>query len=125
MEHSMEEKRLIHIKDEDFQREVLESKVPVVVDFWAPWCSPCLTAAPVLEKIAEEYQEQLKICKLNVDEERRTAVEYSIVSIPTLIIYKNGEIVDQIIGVGPSFESLLKQKITPHLDKSTGSEHME
>jgi thioredoxin 1 len=118
----MEEKRLIHIKDEDFQHEVLESKVPVVVDFWAPWCSPCLVAAPVLEKIAQEYQEQLKICKLNVDEERRTAVEYGIVSIPTLIIYKNGKIVDQVIGVTPSFESMLKQKITPHLDKNTGTE---
>lgn len=118
-EQTMEEKRIIHIGDEDFQREVLTSNIAVLVDFWAPWCSPCLAAAPVLEKIAQEYKEQLKVCKVNVDEERRTAVECGIVSIPTLNIYMNGEVVEQIIGVSPSFESNLKQKIAPYLDHNT------
>ena len=113
----MEEKKTINIGDDDFEYEVLKSHIPVVVDFWAPWCKPCLTAAPVLEKIAKEYHEKLKVCKVNVDEARHTAVEYSIVSIPTLNIYKNGEVVDQIIGIIPDFESSLKKKIEPHLEQ--------
>lgn len=114
----MEEGKPINVGDEDFEREALKSNVPVVVDFWAPWCGPCRLAGPVLEKIAQEYQGRLKVCKLNVDEGRQTAMKYSIMSIPTLNIYKDGEVVDQIIGVTQSYESDLKKKIEPHLEKN-------
>jgi thioredoxin 1 len=114
----MEEGRPIDVGDEDFEREVLKSNVPVVVDFWAPWCGPCHMAAPVLEKIAQEYQGRVKVCKLNVDVGGQTATQYGIMSIPTLNIYKNGKVVDQIIGVTPSYESDLKKKIEPHLEKN-------
>ena len=105
----------IAVNDESFETEVLQSDVPVLVDFWAPWCGPCLMAAPVLEKIATEYRGRLKVCKLNVDEARRTAIEHRIMSIPTLHIFKSGQVVDQIIGVTPNYESDLKRKIQPHL----------
>jgi len=105
----------IAVNDESFETEVLQSDVPVLVDFWAPWCGPCLMAAPVLEKIAKEYRGRLKVCKLNVDEARRTAIEHRIMSIPTLHIFKSGQVVDQIIGVTPNYESDLKRKIQPHL----------
>jgi thioredoxin 1 len=103
------------VNDESFESEVLKSDVPVLVDFWAPWCGPCRMAAPVLEKIAKEYQGKLKVCKLNVDEARQTATDRGIMSIPTLHLYKSGELVEQITGVAPNFESDLKKKIEPHL----------
>jgi thioredoxin 1 len=87
-----------------------------MVDYWAPWCGPCRIAAPVLEKIAKEYDGKVKVCKLNVDEHRETATEYGIMSIPTLHIFKNGQVVDQIIGVTPNYEADLKRKIEPHLE---------
>ena len=105
----------IDISDDSFQTEVLESNVIVLVDFWAPWCKPCLTAAPVLESIAEEYKEALKVCKLNVDQERKIAMEYGIRSIPTLIFYKDGQVVDRVVGVRPNYEAELKKKIESHL----------
>jgi thioredoxin 1 len=105
----------IDVSDDSFEREVLESDIAVLVDFWAPWCRPCLISAPVLESIAEEYKEELKVCKLNVDQERRTAWKYSIRSIPTLIFYKDGQVVDRVIGVGPNYEAELKRKIESHL----------
>ena len=111
----MEEAKPISVSDENFESEVIQSDIPVLVDFWAPWCGPCHMAAPVLEKIAHEYQGRLKVCKLNVDEGRQTAMKYSIMSIPTLNLYVNGEVVDQIIGVTPSYESDLKRKIEPHI----------
>lgn len=116
----MEEGKPIDVSDENFESQVLKSQIPVVVDFWAPWCGPCLMAAPVLEKIAKEYEGKLKVCRLNVDEARQTAIEYGIMSIPTLNIFKGGEIVDQIIGVTPGYESGIKKKIEPHLQESAG-----
>jgi len=111
----METGKPIQVTDTNFKQEVLESETPALVDFWAPWCGPCLMAAPVLEKVAQMYKGRLKVCKLNVDEARQTAIDYGIMSIPTLNIYKDGQVVDQIIGVTPSYESDLKEKIEPQL----------
>jgi len=102
---------IVELTDANFKEEVLESDSLVLVDFWAPWCAPCRIAAPVLEKIAAEYQGRLKVCKLNVDKARRTAVKCGIRSIPTLNIYKNSEVVEQLIGVTPDYESDLKEMI--------------
>ncbi|UCG57466.1 MAG: thioredoxin [Phycisphaerales bacterium] len=112
----MEQGKPITVTDADFESEVLKSDIPALVDFWAPWCGPCRMAAPVLEKVAQEYQGKLKVCKVNVDEQRQTATQYGIMSIPTMHIYKNGEVVDQITGVTPSFESDLKARIDPQLE---------
>jgi thioredoxin 1 len=112
---SKEQAKPIEVRDDNFESEVLKSDIPVLVDFWAPWCRPCLIAAPVLEKIAQQYQGRLKVCKLNVDEARQTAMKYGIRSIPTLNIYKDGEVMDQMIGVTPNYEFDLKKKIESHL----------
>jgi len=106
----------INVNDESFDSEVLKSDVPVLVDFWAPWCGPCKMAAPVLEKIAGEYQGKLKVCKLNVDEARQTAIEHGIMSIPTLNIFKDGQVIDQIVGIRPNYQYDLKKKIEPYLE---------
>ena len=105
----------IDVTDAEFQGVVLESDIPVLVDFWAPWCGPCKMAAPVLEKLAGEYDGQLKICKVNVDEERQIATQYGIMSIPAMFLFKDGQMVEQIMGVTPSFEADLKNKIEPYL----------
>ena len=111
----MAEGKTIEVTDGTFQSEVLESEVPVLVDYWAPWCGPCRMAAPVLEKIADEYDGQLKVCKVNVDENREVASKYGIMSIPTMFVFKQGELVDQITGVTPSFEADLKKKIDTYV----------
>ncbi len=108
--------KTIDVTDESFASEVLESDIPVLVDYWAEWCGPCRMAGPVLEKIAEEYDGRLKVCRINVDENREVASQYRIMSIPTIFLFKDGELVDQITGVTPNFERDLKRKIDPHLD---------
>ncbi|MBN1508618.1 MAG: thioredoxin [Sedimentisphaerales bacterium] len=110
------EEKLVAVTDDSFDGEVLQSEVPVLVDYWAPWCGPCRVAGPVLEKIAREYEGRLKICKVNVDEEREVAGRHRIMSIPTMFLFKDGELVDQIVGVTPNFESDLKRRIEPHLE---------
>lgn len=89
----------VNVNDENFKKEVLESELPCLVDFWAEWCMPCHMVAPTVEAIAKEYKGKLKICKLNVDEAPKTASSYGIMSIPTLAIFKNGKVVDKIVGV--------------------------
>jgi len=113
----------ISVSDATFQSEVLQSDTLVLVDFWAQWCGPCRMAGTVIEKIAHDYAGKLKVCKLNVDDARRTATERGIMSIPTLHLYKAGRLVGQITSVTPNFESDIKKKIEPHLQQvATGSE---
>jgi thioredoxin 1 len=89
------------VNDHNFQAEVIESETPVLVDFWAPWCGPCRMVAPVLEEIAQEKGDALKIVKLNTDENQQTAIAYEVLSIPTLILFKNGAIAKKVIGAYP------------------------
>jgi len=103
----------IQLNDSNFKQEVLESDVPVLVDFWAEWCYPCRMIAAAVEEIAREYQGKLKVCKLNVDEAPQTAVNYGIMSIPTLSIFKNGKVQEQVVGVVA--KSALEEKIRPYI----------
>ncbi len=105
---------LLLLTDANFENEVTSSKVPVLVDFWAEWCGPCRTVGPIIEEIAEEYSGKLRVGKLNVDENQISPYRYGIRGIPTLIIFKDGEPVDKIIGALPKshiverIESVLK-----------------
>jgi len=89
------------LTDDNFASEVLESNQPVLVDFWAAWCGPCRMVGPIVEEMAGEYEGRAKICKLDVDAAQKTAGEYGIRSIPTLLIFKDGKVADQIIGAVP------------------------
>ena len=89
------------VTDASFKQEVLESEVPVLVDFWAPWCGPCRMVAPVVEEIAQQYGGQIKVVKLNTDENPNVASQYGIRSIPTLMIFKGGQRVDMVVGAVP------------------------
>ena len=106
-------KNTIEGNDFNFDQEVLKSDVPVLVDFWAPWCGPCKMVAPIVEQIAEEYQGKLKVVKLNTDENQEVSIRYGIRSIPTLGIFKNGQVVDAVIGAVP--KQYLEQKLNPHV----------
>jgi len=90
---------IIHLSDENFDQKVLESHLPVLVDFWADWCMPCKMISPILDELAKEYDGKLRIAKLNVDEGQITASRYGIMSIPTLILFKDGKVLNQISGV--------------------------
>ncbi len=97
------------INDATFEKEVLKSDLPVLVDFWAPWCGPCRMVAPIIEKLSSKYSGKINTYKLNVDESPRTASKYNVMSIPTMIFYKGGKPVDTVIGAMP--ETVLQQKI--------------
>jgi thioredoxin 1 len=97
----------------NFESEVLKSDLPVLVDFWAEWCGPCRMIAPSIDAIAEEFAGKLQVRKLNIDKEPSLAGKYGVMSIPTLIIFKNGKIADQIVGALPKQD--IVSKITPHL----------
>ena len=86
---------------QNWEKEVLKSPKPVLVDFWAPWCGPCRAVAPAVDAIAQEFSGKLKVVKLNTDEEQEIAIKYGVVSIPTLMVFKNGEMVERVMGNRP------------------------
>lgn len=90
--------QIVHVSDSSFEQDVLKSNVPVLLDFWAEWCGPCKMIAPILDQIAAEYAGKVLVAKMNVDESPRTPTKYSVRSIPTLMLFKNGTVVDQKIG---------------------------
>jgi thioredoxin 1 len=104
---------LLHLNDSNFKKEVLESNLTVLVDFWATWCVPCRTVAPIVEELAKEYEGKLKIGKLNVEDSPKTATHYGIMSIPTLMFIKNGKVIDQVVGALNKAE--LKKKIEENI----------
>lgn len=95
---------IIEVSDSNFESEVVNSDVPVLVDFWAPWCGPCRAIAPIVEEISSSYEGKIKVGKMNVDENQATTMKFGIRSIPTIIMFKGGEAVDQIIGAVPKGE---------------------
>ena len=98
-----------HVSDASYQVDVLDSKVPVVVDFWAPWCGPCRMVTPIIEQLAEEYQDSVAFAKMNTDENLDTPTKLGIRGIPTLIVYVDGEEADRMVGFAP--KPVLKRKI--------------
>ncbi len=99
--------------DDNFEDEVLKSDKPVLVDFWAPWCGPCKAIGPIVEEIAEQLKDSIKIMKLNVDENQKTAIKYGVRSIPTLVIFKDGKVSDTLIGLVPKerLEGFVKKSL--------------
>jgi len=99
------------VNDSNFETEVLNSDVPVLVDFWAPWCGPCKTIAPVVEELAKEYGDKLKVVKINVDDNKEAATRYNVRGIPNLILFKDGQSQEQIVG------AVAKQELISAIDK--------
>ncbi|MBP5775851.1 MAG: thioredoxin [Clostridiales bacterium] len=100
----------IILTSDNFESEVIASEIPVLVDFWAPWCGPCKMLGPVISQIADEYEGKVKVGKVNVDEEEELAAQYGVQSIPTVLLFKGGEVVEQSLGFKPKafFEGLIK-----------------
>lgn len=107
----MKEESLIHLTDSNFDEEVVKSEKPVLVDFWAPWCGPCRAIGPVVEELAAAYKDRVKVAKVNIDENPKTATVYGVMSIPTLILFKGGSIKDKLVGLVPKdrLEDLIKK----------------
>jgi thioredoxin 1 len=105
----LESKALPHLNSSEFEKEVLKSQVPTVVDFYADWCGPCRMVSPIIEALSSEYVGKVKFVKVNTDDNPDIAMKYGIMSIPTIIVFKNGQVASTIIGAGPA--SMYKQKI--------------
>ncbi|UMZ75335.1 thioredoxin [Natranaerofaba carboxydovora] len=100
---------VLEIEDSNFEEEVLNSDKPVLVDFWAPWCGPCKMVSPIIDELASENGDEIKVCKINVDENKETASNYQVMSIPAIFIFKDGEVKEQVVGYLPKEE--LQEKI--------------
>jgi len=109
----------IEITDAEFEEKVLKSDKPVLVDFWAPWCGPCKMVAPVLEELAGDHADDLVIAKVNVDESNQNASRLGVQGIPTLILFRDGEIIDRIVGAAP--KAALEQRISSHLQSQAAA----
>lgn len=105
---------MVNLTEKNFQEEVLNAKETVIVDFWAPWCGPCRMVAPVLEQIAAESTGKVKIAKVNVDENPELSSEFNVMSIPKMIIFKQGRIVDEFVGALP--KTAIQKKLTPWIN---------
>ena len=103
----------LHLTKENFEQEVEKSTIPVLVDFWAEWCGPCRVVGPIVDQLSEELKGKLKVAKINVDDNQELAAQFNVMSIPTLIVFKGGKAVDQLVGAMPK-DQLLK-KINPHI----------
>lgn len=103
----------LELTDANWEQEVLKSDVPVLVDFWAVWCGPCRMIGPIVEEISSEYNGKIKVGKMNVDENRNTPMQFGIRSIPTLLVFKNGEVVDKVVGAVP--KSTITSKLEAQL----------
>jgi thioredoxin 1 len=104
----------MELTEETFEQEVLKATMPVLVDFWAAWCGPCKMIAPIVEELATEYEGKLKIGKVDVDNNQKIAMQYGIRSIPTLLVFKGGKVVEQIVGAAP--KKTLVEKLSKHLN---------
>jgi len=102
-----------HLTDDNFKSEVLDSSLPVLVDFWAPWCGPCKMIGPFVEEAAKEFDKKIKVAKINIDENPKIPTHYGIMSIPTLMFFKNGKVMDQVVGALSKQD--LKKKIQENL----------
>ncbi len=105
--------KVVQVTDVSFESEVNQSSVPVLVDFWATWCAPCKAIGPLIDQLADEFDGQVKICKLNVDENPATPSQFGVRGIPTLILFKDGKVFDQVVGAVPKsqLEGLLKKAL--------------
>ncbi len=106
-----EESSVIHLSDDDFETDILKGDKPALVDFWAPWCGPCRAIAPTLEELAAQFKGRVKVAKINIDDNRKTAESYNVRSIPTLILFKDGKAVETVVGLTSKdrLENLLKK----------------
>ncbi|MFA7543148.1 MAG: thioredoxin [Candidatus Cloacimonadaceae bacterium] len=104
---------ILEVKTSTFEAEVLNSEIPVLVDFWAPWCGPCKALSPIVEKVANELEGKIKVAKVNIDESQEIAGKYSIMSIPTLLFFVNGAVAEQLVGLVQKNKIL--DKIQPHI----------
>ena len=100
----MSNPKIQEVSDASFEGDILKSSTPVLVDFWAPWCGPCRTVAPLMDEFANQYDGKLKIAKLNVDESSQVAMKYQVTSIPTFILFKSGQVADRMLGAVPRSE---------------------
>lgn len=102
--------KVVNLTEQSFEQEVLKSHIPVLVDFWAQWCGPCRAVAPIIDQLADDYEGKVKVCKVNVDEEGGLAQRFRIISIPTILIFKGGQLVKSAVGGRPKaeFDELLR-----------------
>lgn len=113
MQYMPKEEHVIHVTDSSFEEAVIKSDKPTLVDFWAPWCGPCLAMSPLVDEIAHDYKEKARVAKINVDENPASAAQYGIRGIPTLLLFKNGKLEDTLVGLASKdrLEAFLKKAL--------------